>query len=135
VHALKQPVIVTAEECVAVEPHSLVSCASSCGLFGACYLELPCPPAHGAALLCLRSQPLLDALQVEGVATRAPDYWTIVTRVFRVWRAAIKRISADATQVVSSIPSPHSNGMPALYLDLKRHNVDDYAELCNKKAR
>jgi hypothetical protein len=89
--------VVTAECCIDVKDINLTYCASSRCLFCACHLELPCPPAHGTALLCLRSQPLLDALQVEGVTTNAPNYRTVVSRIFGVWRATIKGVSADAT--------------------------------------
>ena len=57
------------------------------------------------------------------MAACAPDYWTVITRVPSIRRAAIKRISTDATNVVPCVPGPLGNHMPLLDGDLERHPV------------
>ena len=91
------------------------------GLGGSSSLELPVAPAEGAALLCLRRQPLGDALQVEGVAADAPDHWAVLPRVFAIGRAAIEGHAADATHVIARVPCPGGNSTPVVDLHVPRH--------------
>lgn len=55
------------------------------------------------------------------MTTCAPDYWTVITRIPSIGRAAIKRISTDATNVVPCVPGPLGNHVPLLDGDLERH--------------
>ncbi len=58
---------------------------------------------------------------MEGVAAGAPYYRAVITRVLGFWSTAIEGVPTDATYIVSSVPCPRSNRMPALDLDLEGH--------------
>jgi hypothetical protein len=60
---------------------------------------------------------------MEGMTTCAPHHRTVISRVLAVGRAAIKRVAADATKIITCVPSPDANCMPPFYLDLERHVV------------
>ena len=89
------------------------SCQCVCGLV------LPNTSAEGTALLGLRCQPLGDALQVESMAANTPDHRAIISRKFAVRGTAIKRHSADSTDVVSSVPGPGCYRVPAFNVYLE----------------
>jgi len=80
-------------------------------------LVLPCPPAHGAALLRAAGQPLVDALDVEGMLTHAPNDWAVVAWVLAIRRAAVKGTAADTTHIIASVPRPRGHAVPLRYAD------------------
>lgn len=84
-------------------------------------LVLPRPPAHGALLLRTGCQPLLNALQMERVAARAPHDGAVIAGVLALGRAAVKGRAADAAHVVACVPRPGRDRMPLLDLHGEGH--------------
>lgn len=65
------------------------------------------------------------------MAANSPHHRTVITRVLSIWRAAVKRHSAYAAHIISSVPGPASYRMPVLDLDLKRHVGGDRSAKMN----
>jgi len=55
------------------------------------------------------------------VTADAPNYRAVVSRIFAIWGTTIKRHSAYAAHIVSSIPRPACHCVPVLDVNLKSH--------------
>ena len=86
---------------------------------GVCCLVLPSSSAEWAPLLLLGSEPLGDALQMEGVGADSPDHRAVVAWELAVRGTAIERHSADATDIIPCIPGPQGYCVPVVDLDLE----------------
>ncbi|CAH0376108.1 unnamed protein product, partial [Pelagomonas calceolata] len=91
------------------------------GAVRAVALELPVPPADAARVFGL--EPLRDALQVERVATHAPDHRRAIPRIHDARRAALEGELADAAHVAVHVvaPGPARDGVPVEDVHLEGH--------------
>lgn len=83
--------------------------------------ELPFSATDGAFLFRLRSEPFVDALQVEGMAALSPHHGAVVPWKLGFGRTRVVGCAANPAHVVSCVPGPAPHGPPLPDLHVEAH--------------